>query len=95
MKLNRIFDDQNLAVVRSTKCTILLLCLFIPLALLAQENDHDHDDPDHVHHEHHRHEIGVANSPVYFIKEKELSYGLHAHYIYHFDNSKFWNRHRV
>ena len=29
----------------------------------------------------HENEIGIANSPVYLLKEKEFAYGLHAHYI--------------
>lgn len=32
-------------------------------------------------HEHHRNEIGIENSPVYFINEKVLAYGLHIHFV--------------
>lgn len=39
-------------------------------------------------HEHHRHEIGIANSPAYFIKEKVVSYSLHIHYIYNIPKTK-------
>ena len=56
----------------------VILALFSTLVgfnSFSQEDDHD------CNHEHHKNEIGVANSPVYFIKEKEISYGLHIHYV--------------
>ncbi len=34
-------------------------------------------------------EIGISNSPVYFIKEKAFSYGLHVHYLHNISNSAF------
>ena len=40
-------------------------------------------------HKHHSNEIGIANSPVYFIKENVVSYGLHIHYIRKITHSKF------
>ena len=40
------------------------------------------------HHEHHRHEVGIANSAVFFLNEKEFSYGLHAHYIHNFPETR-------
>ncbi len=40
-------------------------------------------------HVHHKNEIGIANSPVYFINEKVFSYGLHIHYIRNIADSKF------
>jgi hypothetical protein len=40
-------------------------------------------------HEHHKNEIGIANSPVYFIKEKVFAYGLHFHYVRNIPKSKF------
>lgn len=43
----------------------------------------------HDHHEHHKNEIGIANSPVYFVKEKELSYSLHIHYSHTISATKF------
>ena len=57
--------------------------LWILLIALGQNvfgQDEDHAEHDHGHH----HEIGIANAPVYFIKEKELSYGLHFHYLANF-----------
>ena len=40
-------------------------------------------------HDHHANEIGIANAPVYFIKEKEFAYGLHIHYVRNIPKSKF------
>ncbi|MDQ3141410.1 MAG: hypothetical protein M3Q56_04090 [Bacteroidota bacterium] len=53
-----------------------------------QTDQHGHDHTTD-HHEHHRNEIGIANSPVYFIKEKVFSYGLHIHYVYNIPKTKF------
>ncbi len=62
------------------------------LSLSAQDHDHEthsYEHEDHENHDHHRNEIGIANSPVYFVKEKEFTYGLHIHYIYNIPNSQF------
>lgn len=37
----------------------------------------------------HGNEIGMANSPVYIVGEKEWVYGLHIHYIKNIKQSKF------
>ncbi|NQY66534.1 MAG: hypothetical protein HRT72_02260 [Flavobacteriales bacterium] len=62
-----------------------------PLSLAAdpimKQHLHDDHEDDHSHHDHHPHEIGVANSPVYFISEEEFSYGLHLHYVYSFSRT--------
>lgn len=47
----------------------------------SQDENHNHD--------HHRNELGVANSLVYFAKEKEVAYGFHLHLIRHIEHSKF------
>ena len=47
--------------------------------------DEDHTEHDHGHHN----EIGIANAPVYFIKEKEVAYGLHFHYLHTINHSQF------
>ncbi len=47
----------------------------------VQHNSHGH--------EHHRNGIGVVNSPVYFINEKELTYALHVHYVRSIKDTKF------
>lgn len=46
-------------------------------------------DPKAKAHDHHRNEIGVANSIVYFTKEKEFSYGLHIHLLRTISDSPF------
>jgi hypothetical protein len=56
---------------------LTLLITTFSLTLFAQEEEHDHGDS----HEHHKNELGVANAPVYFVKEKEISYGLHLHFV--------------
>jgi hypothetical protein len=77
--------------------TILLL-MFMVIQANAQTTDthdgHSHVDhhsshDDHEHHDHHKNELGVANAPVYFVKEKVLTYGLHLHYVRTILNSKF------
>jgi hypothetical protein len=50
--------------------------------------EHDHDHHDH-HHHHHKNEIGFASAPVYFVNEKEFSYGIHIHYVRTIKDSKF------
>jgi len=47
----------------------------------SQEENHNHD--------HHLYELGVANSLVYFVSEKESAYGLHLHLIRNIKHSKF------
>ncbi len=37
----------------------------------------------------HKNEIGIANAPVYFLNEKEFTYGFHFHYIRNIQNSLF------
>lgn len=53
----------------------------------AQSNIMDslHTDKKH----NHKNEIGIANSPVYLMNEKNLCYGFHIHYIRNINNSKF------
>lgn len=62
------------------------MATLIPGMMFAQATD-QHDD--HEHHLHHKNEIGVANSPVYFIKENVFAYGLHIHYTRTLSDSKF------
>ncbi len=40
-------------------------------------------------HNHHKIEIGIANAPIYFIKEKAFAYGLHLHFVRNIPKSKF------
>ncbi len=51
---------------------------------LAAQSPDGHGNSDN-----HKNEIGIANSPIYIIKEKEFAYGLHAHYIRGLKETKF------
>lgn len=53
-------------------------------------HDHDHDHSDHTHHHHsyHNNEIGIVNTPIYFLGEKEFAYGFHVHYVRNLDGTK-------
>ena len=71
---------------------ILLTMISGSLDITGQDiEDHDdHDEEEHfAHHDHHVHEIGIGIMPVYFVKEKEFTKGIHAHYIYNIPHSKF------
>ena len=57
--------------------------------LNAQQNHTDTDHTDTEGHHHHHNEIGIAMAPVYFVKEKAFSYGLHLHYLHNLGESKF------
>jgi hypothetical protein len=63
---------------------VVLLSLFT-LPLIGQTNT------DHVHtnHAHHQNEFGMANAPVYFLKEKVWAYGMHFHYVRNITHTKF------
>lgn len=73
--------------MRILKFILLFISISFPANSFAQTppkvKEHEHT------HEHHRNEIGIANSPVYFLKEKSFSYGLHIHYVYNIQRSKF------
>ena len=71
-----------------TRTLLWLLLCFISVLANAQASRVD-EDHDHDHHDHHGHEIGIATSGVYFLKEKEFSLGLHIHYLYSIDESRF------
>ncbi len=63
------------------------MLLFYATLISAQSEDHDH----HLghQHQHYKNEVGVANMAVYFLKEKEVSYGLHLHWVHQLKESKF------
>jgi len=67
------------------RISILLTCLtaLFSLNTFAQTTEHDHN------HEHHVYEIGIANAPVYFLKENVFAYGLHVHLIRKIAHTKF------
>lgn len=69
------------------RIVLSVLLLFLSGLLQAQENKTS--STEHGNHEHHQNEIGIANAPIYFIKEKTFSYGLHLHYIHKLGESKF------
>lgn len=48
-----------------------------------------HEDMQAAHEHGHHNEIGIAFSPVYFLKEKALSFGLHFHYLHYIHESSF------
>jgi hypothetical protein len=52
----------------NTKGFLTIAFMILAISTIAQNIESDIS-----HHEHHRNEIGIANSPVYFIKERELS----------------------
>lgn len=66
-------QQLHLTYMKARFSLFVLLAVFAS-ALNAQEDDHDHSGG---HESHHKNEIGVANAPIYFVKEKEFSYGLH------------------
>ena len=69
---------------------MLLLCCTEQLN--AQDNHADtttHGNHKTHSHDHHKNEIGIANAPVFFVKEKIFSYGVHLHYIRTIRKSKF------
>jgi len=63
-----------------------LILFLLPLQIFAQEVDSAEKI---THSDHHHHEIGIGISPVYFVKEKVLSSGLHVHYQYNLPDTKF------
>jgi hypothetical protein len=63
------------------KSFLVFLFGLFTTSLFSQEINHDHD--------HHKYEIGVANSLVYFAKEKEYAYGFHLHLVRNIVDSKF------
>lgn len=77
----------------SIKNFVYALFLMFSTTLFSQteENEHEpHHDDSHNHHEiHHNFEIGVSNSLIYFINEKEYAYGTHLHLAYNIPNTKF------
>lgn len=64
------------------KLIFFFFLIFLGKNLFAQDHSDDH-------HDHHKNEIGIANSPVYFVREKEFAYGLHIHYVHNIGESKF------
>ena len=75
--------------VMTMKLQLILTFFTIVLSIniFAQTTELSHKETNN--HEFHKNEIGVANSPVYFVKEKVVSYGIHIHYVRNILKSKF------
>ncbi len=74
------------------KTNILYFTLFFIsfTKINAQKNITDTQQAPKYHkHENNRNEIGLANSPVFLLNEKNLCYGFHIHYIKNINHSKF------
>ena len=71
------------------KPLLTLVVTVLSLNLPAQKIENSEKDLDN--HEHHKNEIGIANSSVYFLKEKVFAYGLHIHYVRNIPNSSFYS----
>ncbi len=69
------------------KLLLVIPATFFTVMLSAQHDTHEKHNK--FNEEHHRNEVGIAFSPVYFVKEKELSTGIHAHYLYYIPETKF------
>jgi hypothetical protein len=68
--------------MRTLKATFFtIIWLQVGLFVSAQDNVE--------HHEEHRNEIGVSIAPVYFVNEKSIHPGFHAHYVRNFGESRF------
>jgi len=61
------------------KISLIITILFFGSNILAQTTNPSGEPI--ASHDHHKNEIGVANSPTYFLKEKVFAYGLHCHYV--------------
>jgi len=68
-------------------CKIEFKTLLVILFGIFTTNIYSQDE--HHNHDHHKYELGVANSFVYFAKEKEIAYGLHVHLVRSIEHSKF------
>ncbi len=68
------------------KLLVCFSCLTTTLSTTAQSSDSLSYKNNH---RFHKHEIGVAASPPYFIKEKIISAGFHAHCVYNIPKTKF------
>ena len=62
----------------------LLSIVFVVVATSSYSQRDNHDQ-----HDHHLYEFGVANSFVYFPREKEIAYGLHFHLVRGIKSSNF------
>ena len=68
------------------KVILTSLASFFALVTFGQSKSVDQSKDNH---EHHKNEIGIANSPVYFVKENTFAYGLYFHYVINITNTRF------
>uniref|UniRef100_UPI003216A67F hypothetical protein n=1 Tax=uncultured Draconibacterium sp. TaxID=1573823 RepID=UPI003216A67F len=68
---------------------ILLICIFSLFFVLTGKAQDKHDHTHGHSHDNHKIELGIANSMVYFVNEKEVGYGLHVHLVRKISQSKF------
>ena len=66
-----------------------IIMVLLPIAWTKVHAQEQEDHHGHEHHHEHHNEIGIANAPVYFVKEKIISYGLHLHYVRNLQHSRF------
>ena len=69
------------------KLHLIFIAILFSQVLCAQTEEHEH--PEGERHDHFKNDIGLANSAVYFVKEKKFAYGLHFHYVRAIPKSKF------
>lgn len=69
------------------KLHLIFVAIIFSQVLCAQTEEHTHDEGER--HDHYKNDIGLANSAVYFLKEKVFAYGLHIHYVRAIPKSKF------
>lgn len=67
--------------MRTALFTLLLSTFFTCFGIAQSSEDKEHD--------HHGPEIGLSNSLVYLINDKEFTYGLHVHFIHSIQHSRF------
>ena len=63
---------------------LYIMALVVLTNTLSAQAPDDHSAPDN-----HKNEVGIANAPVYILKEKEFAYGLHGHYVRNISQSRF------
>lgn len=71
------------------KCKLLFTTVISLISLILTAQPEKQANHNTFNEEHHRNEIGISIAPVYFVKEKALGIGLHAHYIFHIPETKF------
>ena len=65
---------------------LYLYVFFLAIPLIVQAQDHVHLDK---HHSHDRNEVAISNNLVFLGMDKELSFGVHLHYLRNFGETKF------